>query len=134
MTAEPSPPPGRSMSPAAVSVFAFGLYMLGQGLTLLIAPNLLLSLLGFAPALEVWPRVAGIAVIVLGMYYVAAARGGWVPFFRMTVVGRTFQLAAFAGLVAAGLISPRILGTAGLEFASGLWTLGALRAMARQTG
>lgn len=115
------------MSRAAVSVFVFGLYMLGQGALLLVAPNLLLALLGFAPSIEVWPRVAGIAVMVLGLYYVAAARGEWAGFFGVTVLGRTFQLLAFGGLVAAGLVSPRILGTAGLEFLSGLWTLMALR-------
>jgi hypothetical protein len=125
---------GRSaMSRAAVSVLVFGLYMLGQGALLLVAPNLLLTLLGFAPALDVWPRVAGIALMVLGLYYLAAARGEWAPFFRVTVAGRTFQLLAFIGLVGAGLVSPRILGTAGLEFVSGLWTLFALRQTAGRT-
>ncbi len=115
------------MSAAARSVLVFGLYMLGQGALLLLAPNLLLSLLGFAPANDVWPRAAGIAVMVLGLYYVAASRGEWTPFFRLTVVGRTFQLVAFVGLVVAGLGSPRLLGTAGLEFAAGVWTWLALR-------
>jgi hypothetical protein len=75
----------------------------------------------------VWPRVAGIAVVVLGLYYLAAARGEWAPFFRVTILGRTFQFIAFIGLVTAGLVSPRILGTAGLEFLSGVWTWLALR-------
>jgi hypothetical protein len=112
---------------AARSVLVFGVYMLGQGALLLFAPNVLLTLLGFAPSIDVWPRAAGIAVLVLGLYYVAASRGEWTPFFRLTVVGRTFQLVAFVGLVLAGLGPPRLLGTAGLEFASGVWTWLALR-------
>jgi hypothetical protein len=115
------------VSGAARSVLVFGVYLLGQGALLFAAPNLLLTLLGFEASAEVWPRAAGVAVMVLGLYYLAAARGEWTPFFRVTVAGRTFQLAAFAALVVAGVASPRLLATSGLEFASGVWTFWALR-------
>ncbi len=116
---------------AATSVLVFGLYMLGQGAALLVAPNVLLGLLGFAPALDVWARVTGIALMVLGLYYVAASRGEWTPFFRLTVVGRTFQFVAFGGLVLAGLAPLGLLATSGLELCSGVWTFLALRRDAR---
>jgi hypothetical protein len=116
------------MSRAALSIFCFGLYMLGQGALLLTVPNFLLGLFGFAPSLEFWPRAVGISLCVLGGYYVLAARAELVPFFRWTVLGRSFQLLCFAACVLAGLVSARILATAGVEFLSGLWTWQALRA------
>lgn len=120
-----APPAG--MSAAATSVMAFGAYMGVQGLWLLLSPDSLLALLGLPPSADVWPRVCGIALLVLGGYYAAAARAGLEPFFRFTLVGRTFQWVCFAGLVIAGLAPPPLLATSTLEFASALWTLAALR-------
>ncbi|TAE31537.1 MAG: hypothetical protein EAZ92_02660 [Candidatus Kapaibacterium sp.] len=108
-------------------MFAFGVYMLGQGIILFFIPNLLLGMVGLPLANEVWVRVLGIAVTVLGFFYIMAARADFAPFFRWTLVSRTFQLVAFAGLVATGLASPIVLAFAGIEFLSGVWTFFALR-------
>jgi hypothetical protein len=116
------------MTHSAKSVFAFGSYMFGQGLILLVAPAVLLKLLGLPEATEPWPRVVGIALVVLGLYYVLAARGNWVPFFKATLIGRTVQLVCFIALVTAGVAPAILLGTAGLEFAAAVWTFLALKA------
>ncbi|MDX2009525.1 MAG: hypothetical protein SFW67_05015 [Myxococcaceae bacterium] len=111
---------------AAKSVLVFGVYMLGQGTVLLGAPNLLLEPLGLGRTVEFWPRAVGISLLVLGFYYVLAARQGLVAFFRLTVLGRTFQLIAFIGCVLAGVVTWRILPTALLEALAGGWTFWAL--------
>lgn len=115
------------MNYAAKTVFTFGLYMLGQGAILLLVPNLLLGIVGLPLASEVWVRVVGIAVTVLGFFYVMAARENFHPFFRWTLISRTFQLLAFIGLVVTDLTSPIVLAFAGIEFLSGVWTYFALK-------
>ncbi len=115
------------MSYAAKTVFAFGAYMLGQGAILLLVPNLLLGIVGLPLANEVWVRVVGIAVSVLGFFYIMAAREDFRPFFQWTLISRSFQLIAFIGLVGCGFVSPIILLFAGTEFLSGVWTFFALR-------
>jgi hypothetical protein len=112
---------------SARTVSIFGVYMLGQGSVLLLAPNLLLEPLGLGRTTEFWPRAVGISLLVLGLYYVLAARQGLVAFFRMTVLGRTFQLVVFTACVLAGLVTWRILPTAVLEALAGGWTFWALR-------
>ncbi|MBN8222526.1 MAG: hypothetical protein J0L53_16535 [Spirochaetes bacterium] len=115
------------MTKPAITVFVFGLYMLGQGLILLIMPNVLLRLVGLAPAIEIWVRVVGIAVLVLSYYYIRNALLNNTVFFRLSVEGRTLQLALFAGLVALAGAPVILLAFAGFEFLAGLWTLHALR-------
>lgn len=116
-----------SMSRAAKTVFAFGLYMFGQGAFLILAPNVLLGLFGLAPTTEVWVRVVGWALCVLGVYYVQAARHELRPFFQWSAVVRLLQLGFFLALVAARQAAPVLLAFSAVEFASGVWTLLALR-------
>ncbi|BBN57143.1 hypothetical protein TRE132_52680 [Pseudomonas chlororaphis subsp. aurantiaca] len=54
------------MSHPGKSVFLFGLYMLLLGAALVLAPNLLLPLFGFALTDEVWIRVMGQLALYLG--------------------------------------------------------------------
>lgn len=115
------------MSYAAKTVLTFGVYMLAQGAILLIAPNVLLRLVQLPETSEPWIRAVGIAVFVLGFYYVAAAKAELTAFFGWTVYMRTFQLLAFVALVALGIAETTILLFSCTEFIFGLWTLAALR-------
>ena len=110
------------MNRATLSVLVFGIYMLLQGATLLMAPNLLFSLLGFPLSQEVWPRAAGWALMALGFYYVQNARANYRPFFEWTVWVRSCQLLVFIGLVLFAGGKPVLLLTSGIEFLAGLWT------------
>lgn len=116
------------MSPAAISVLVFGVYILGQGALLFFAPDLLLGLLGLPPAADGWVRVVGLALGVLGVYYVWAARTELRAFFAMTVPVRLAQFVAFGWLVWAGHLSAIVLATSAVEALAGLWTWAALRA------
>ena len=115
------------MSRAARSVAVFGLYCVGVGIQLIAAPNLLLGAVGLPPTEEAYIRVLGVVVLVLGLYYVAAARAEAVAFFRWTTWGRPIALAVFGALVLLG-IAPRVLILFGAVDAAGaLWTSRALR-------
>lgn len=116
------------MTRVAFTVLAFGIYMTGQGLLLLLAPNLLLGFVGIAPTSETWVRVLGIAVLVLGYYYIRNALIGQREFFRLSVDGRVLQFFLFGGLVFFADAPPVLLAFAGFEFACGIWTFAALRA------
>lgn len=115
------------MSAAARSILAFGVYMMGQGLVMVVAPDLLLGLFGFPPVQDVWPRVVGWALMVLGYYYVRAALRGLTDFFRWTVGVRIAQFGFFLAIVLTGLVKPTMLAFSGFELLMGLWTGYALR-------
>jgi hypothetical protein len=115
------------MSYAAKTVLVFGVYMLGQGIILMIAPNFLLSIFGIQEATEVWVRVVGLCLIVFAQYYIRAAILNMIEFCRLTVLGRVLQFLLFTAIVVNGLGSPMLLLFSGFEMASGFWTYLALK-------
>lgn len=131
---EPSPhehPPASAKSPAAWSVLVFGLYMAGEGALLMGAPDVLLGLLGLPHAVDAWPRVVGLALVVLATYYVFAFWRDDRGFFRLSGFVRVAQFFFFVALYGQGLVRPMLVGTAGVELLSGGVTLGLLRAAPR---
>jgi uncharacterized membrane protein len=62
------------MSHPAKSLFAFGCYLVLLGVTLLLAPNVLLGLFRLPLTTDVWIRVVGMLVLFLGVYEVVLAR------------------------------------------------------------
>ncbi len=119
------------MSKAAFTIKAFAVYLMVLGTLLVLVPNLMLSLFGFAPTTEVWIRVLGVVVFNLGWYYWYAAVSEARPFFAASVVTRAFALFAFAGLVAAGFAQPTLILFGAIDAAGGLWTWLALRSEPR---
>jgi len=73
------------MTRAMRSVYVFGIYLFVLAAVLLVAPNVLLGMFGMAPTSEVWIRVVGMLVGLLGVYYTQAARAGLAVFVRLTV-------------------------------------------------
>jgi hypothetical protein len=121
------------MSKAATTVLVFGIYLIVLGATLVTVPNLLLGVFGIPATEEVWIRVVGMLVLILGLYYVRAARdeAAWEAFIRMTVPMRMSVIVFFAAFVAAGWVTPTILLFAVVDFAAAAWTWLALRGAAR---
>jgi len=114
------------MSPAARSMFAYGLYMIASGLSFALAPNTFLPLAGLPPTSEPWIRVFALLVVILGLYYVMAARQELTAFFRITVVGRILMLAGLAALVVLGGYSWRLILFGVPDQLSAFWTWRAL--------
>ncbi|HZX49946.1 MAG TPA: hypothetical protein VFE94_02220 [Candidatus Paceibacterota bacterium] len=116
-----------SLTKASTSVYVFGIYMIGQGLTLLLAPNMLLQFMQLPETNEVWTRLLGVTLMVLGYYYIRAARVNFLEFFGWTVHMRLAQFGIVGALVLLNIAHPLVLGFAAVEAASGLWTFWALR-------
>jgi hypothetical protein len=114
------------MSRPATSVFVFGIYLCALGVTLILAPNVLLGLAGFASTTEVWIRVLGAVVAVLGAYYVQAARYEVVPFFRMTIWGRLLVLVFFLLFALVRLAPPMLVLFGAVDGLGAFWTASAL--------
>jgi hypothetical protein len=115
------------MSAAAKSVFYFGLYLYLVGLTLLIAPNFLLSLTQMPATQEVWIRVVGILTIAIAFYYQQAGSKNIVAFFPLTVVVRIFVFLSFIGFVLLNFASPMLIGFGVVDFIGAIWTWQSLK-------
>lgn len=117
------------MTRSALSAKVFAVYLFVIGPLLAVAPNLLLSLFGFAPATEVWVRVVGVIVFNLGVYvWVAAANRA---FLQASVFTRILTFAALTAFGLLGLSSPMIILFGVIDLCGGLWTHAALKADAR---
>lgn len=115
------------MNAPAKSVLVHGVYLAGSGLTLIAAPNLLFGLLGIAPSPEVWPRIVGVLTLILGFYFIQAARKNLVEFMRWTVYARLTFMSFCTLFVLLGFIGPVLLLFGLLDLLGALWTWLALR-------
>ena len=114
------------MSAAARSVFVFGLYLMGLGVVLLFAPNMLLGAFGMPSTTEVWIRVVGMLVLIIGFLDVVAGRTDLVPLFRASVLARGLVPVVFVAFVIEGApVQLLLFGAA--DLAGAVWTAVALR-------
>lgn len=116
------------MSRAARTVYLFSFYLFLLGLVLLVVPNLLLGAFGIEETHEVWIRVVGMLVLLLGYYYNGAARHELTPFLRWTVHARLSVLAFFIAFVVLGYAPTVLIVFGAIDAAAALWTAVALRA------
>lgn len=116
------------MTRSAKSVLVFALYLFVLGPTLLVAPNFLLSLFGVAETTDVWIRVVGMLVTLLGFYYVQAARHGLATFLHATVWARGSVVVFFAAFVALKLAPPILVLFGAIDLVGAIWTFLCLRA------
>lgn len=116
------------MSKAAVSVFVFSIYLYALGLILVAFPNTLLALFRIPETTEVWIRVVGMLVLIIGFYYTTAAQNDLHAFLRATVYARFAVLAFFAVFALAGFAPPVLVLFGVVDAAAATWTGFALRA------
>ena len=115
------------MTPAARSLHLFGLYLCLLAPGLVLAPGPLLAPFAIAAPTEIWVRVAGLLVGLLGAYYLVAARHELTPLIRASVWGRAAVLPAFAMLVFFQGAPAALLIFGAVDAAAALWTALALR-------
>lgn len=116
------------MSKAAMSVFVFSIYLFFLGLILVAFPNVLLSLFGIPETNEVWIRVVGMLVLILGYYYSTAAHNELTSFLRATVIGRFSVLVFFIAFVLLDFAPPVLVLFGVIDAIAATWTGVALRA------
>lgn len=120
------------MSPVAKSVLFFGIYMLLEGAALLFVPNLLLSIFGIPATTEVWIRLVGLSVMILGFYYIQSARKNLTVFFSWTIPIRITQFLVILSLVLLSYGPPMILIFSFIELLSAFWTWSVMRQAKRK--
>lgn len=116
------------MTKAAFSVLVFSVYLYVLGAVLVVVPNLLLGLFRIPESHEVWIRVVGMLVLIIGLYYTVAARHQLTPMLRATVVGRLAVLVFFIAFVLLDLAPPVLILFGVVDAAAAPWTWSALRA------
>jgi hypothetical protein len=115
------------MSRAARSIYVYSIYLIGQGLTLLLIPNVAMGLFGLPAAQEVWVRVLGYSLLALAGYFWVAARREVTEFFLVSVIFRLGLPLVFGALIALGYAGPALLLLAPPDVLFALWTAWGLR-------
>ncbi|QNA89432.1 hypothetical protein G4G28_14870 [Massilia sp. Dwa41.01b] len=117
------------MSRSAFSAKAFAAYLFVLGACLVVVPNTLLSLFGIPPSPDVWVRVVGLTVFMLGVY--AWVSANYKPFLEASVYTRAVVFAVLTCFALLDLGSPMLAVFGLADLGGGLWTWFALRADAR---
>jgi hypothetical protein len=115
------------MSNSAKSVFVFAIYLVLLGITLLVVPNVLLTLFAYPTTNEVWIRVVGMLLVLLAFYYIQAARRELSDFFPWTVYARGSVVLFFIAFVVLDLARPILILIGAVDLLAALWTEAALR-------
>ncbi|WP_420576994.1 hypothetical protein [Ekhidna sp.] len=115
------------MQKPAKTVWLFGIYLLIEGLFLMLAPSSLLSSIGIPDPESVWRIVIGFVVAVLGYYYIRNAKENLVPFFGFTVQVRIIQFVFFIWLYVFERGTLALVVFSFIEFVAGMWTWNSLK-------
>jgi hypothetical protein len=115
------------MTAAAKSVCYFGFYLYVTGITLIAAPNFLLTTLQLPNTNEVWIRVVGVLALCIGYYYHRAGAGNIQAFFKHTIPTRIFVFLSFTAFVLLNYVSPMLILFGAADFAGAIWTWWALK-------
>ncbi len=110
------------MNKPAKTVWLFGIYLLAEGLFLMLAPSWVLSAIGIPDPESVWRIILGFVVAVLGYYYIRNAKENLNPFFGFTVQIRIIQFTFFLWLYIFERGTLSLVAFSFVEFAAGLWT------------
>ena len=123
------------MSRAAKSIFFFGIYVISLGVLLVVAPNVLLRFFSVPETSEVWIRVVGVVVLLIGYYYVRAAidNKGMTKFFRWTIYTRSSVIVFFTVFVLLNYVKPTLILFGVFDLAGAIWTALALRSRMANT-
>jgi uncharacterized membrane protein YidH (DUF202 family) len=117
----------KPMSKSAQSLFVFSIYLFTLGLILLIIPNFLLSIFSVPETQEVWIRVVGMLVIILGYFDFQASKNEMKKFFHWSVHVRALVPIVFVLFVLLGLAPPILILFGIIDGLAALWTHLSLR-------
>lgn len=110
------------MNNSSKSVLVFGVYLFIVGLTLLLIPNIFLSIIGVANTNEVWIRLSGILLSALSIYYIVAAGHNLSIILKTTAYIRCTIIIFFSIFVYLQMMEPVMLIFAAIDFIAGAWT------------
>ena len=110
------------MSKSARSIFVFSIYIFVLGIILTVIPNVLLSLFTLPETNEVWIRVVGMLILILGFYYFQASKSEIKKFFQWTVYCRIAVLIFFVVFVLLDFAPPILILFGFIDAVAALWT------------
>lgn len=117
------------MDVAALTMLVFGMVIVGSGLTGLLAPQLLLTVLGITDtgsATHLFLMATSQASLAMGLYYILVSVNGTRIFYQWSVPLRIINFMVFAAMIPLGIAPMQWLLVAGLELAGALATAIAL--------
>ena len=110
------------MSRAATSIVVYSIYLIAQGVVLLVIPNVALGLFGLPTTQEVWVRVLGYSLLAVSGYFLVAARREVTDLFLISIVFRLALPVVFGAFVALGYAKPTLLLLAPADVLFAVWT------------
>ena len=116
------------MSKSAFSLRVFSIYLFVLSSVLVATPNLMLSFFGIPETHEVWIRVVGVPLLVIGYLAFMASGIELRVFFRWSVQARLAVPIFFGAFVAFGFAPPALLLFGAIDAAGAIWTAACLRA------
>ncbi len=116
-----------NMTAAAKSVFYFGFYLYATGLALIFIPNQFLTTFQLPETNEVWIRVVGVLVVLIGFYYHQMGKQNYAAFYPLTVIARTAVCVAFISFALLKFVSPMIIPFGVVDLLGAIWTSMALK-------
>jgi hypothetical protein len=115
------------MTSTAKSVFYYSFYMIGMGLGLLLIPNILLGMFGFAATTDIWIRILGLFALCAGMLYFYCGRTNQTGFFRISVIERIVFFLGMVGIVLFLRANPLLALIGSADLFGAIWTALTLR-------
>lgn len=115
------------MSKSAFSLRVFSIYMFALGSVFAVVPNVLLPIFSFPETHEVWIRVVGMLVLIIGYFYFMASRNEIRDFFRWSVSARLSVPVFFVTFVLFGFAPPVLILFGAIDAVAALWTAACLR-------
>lgn len=91
---------GNETAPAVRTLLPFGIYVILVGATFVTVPNVALGALGLPQTEEPWIHLLGYVALVLGVYYVVAAKSGAAAIARASVPVRCASAVVFLAVAA----------------------------------
>jgi hypothetical protein len=104
-----------------IRIYSFYLFLMGVGMILM--PNTLLSLFGFAETTEIWIRMLGLFTFTTGIYYFQSSANEQLAFFKSTIIGRIFFFVMTIVFVFAFKQNPMLAAIGSVDLIGALWTL-----------
>jgi hypothetical protein len=116
------------MSKSALSLRVFSIYMLIVGAVLIADPNWMLSLFGVPETHEVWIRIVGMLMLIIGFTDFMASGNEMRLLFQWSVYARLAVTIFLIGFVVLASAPPVILIFAAIDAGGAIWTGFSLRA------
>ncbi|MBI5891449.1 MAG: hypothetical protein HZB47_12385 [Nitrosomonadales bacterium] len=116
------------MSKSAYSLRIFSFYMLIFGVVLIADPNWLFALFGVPETHEVWIRIVGMMMLIVGFIDFMASGNEMRLFFRWSVYARLAVTIFLIGFVVLASAPPVLLVFGAIDAGGAIWTGFCLRA------